>query len=279
MKIVYLIFVISVILQISCNQREINRNTNTVAIDTIFSEIGEEETSPNIEIIKKSLIDSMINHYDGNNRKQYIYSVQNLFDFNNMVSEFPYIDMRFLLKSIEVQKFNGYFLTSINYQDSWAGEAGNIIALYLLDSENNIITSDTIPGCHYHNGAINIVDWDNDKFEDIVFTIDWPVQSVAITAFSIHVYSLDFTNRKLYKKFYLETQYRNCHLDSTDNCMCVERSYDFSDDYKTIEIQENTYSFNKNEFEWEKPIKNKKIVGKDKYFYVLDAKGMSYIEK
>ena len=171
------------------------------------------------------------------------------------------------------------FFITINYEREWCSNQGNIIALYLIDKENKLIDNDTINGCHYHNGEIEIKDWNNDKIDDIVFAINTPVQSVPIIGSYLRVYSLNKQTSKLYNKFELETQSRDCAFDQENVCELVERLYKFNDNRTMITIKENTFSFERADFEWEEQINNKKLVRDSSYYYYLDYKSLTYVKQ
>ncbi len=268
MKTIYLLFFSIIILFSACLQKnkkskeQINNNDTSIVSPEISTQIS-------LEVKKESIIDSLNKNYNGSYKKQYLYSIEKLFNYNNIGFDLKYLDLKFFSEIIKIYKFNDYFLTSINYDSYWSHESRNEIVIYLLDENNNIVINDTIRGCHYHNGEIKIIDWDKDKKEDIVFTIDYPTQSIPHLISQLTVYSFDIKTNLFYEKFYLELEERNC-FEKKDSCIFIERFFTLSKDRKTIEIKENTYTFDVEDMQWENTIKNKQIINKTKYFYILN---------
>ncbi|MGB1041355.1 MAG: hypothetical protein ACPGVD_10815, partial [Flavobacteriales bacterium] len=68
------------------------------------------------------------------------------------------------------------YLVKIKYEDGSKLYYSYYVAL--INNEQQILESDFIEGCKYHNGTLRIEDWNNDGIQNIIYNIDYPTSSV-----------------------------------------------------------------------------------------------------
>lgn len=172
----------------------------------------------------------------------------------------------FLMKT---HSLNGQTLIEINYRNSFdqSDRAANsrqiidvITDLVLFDSKSEkYLCSYRLYGNHYNSFVINIKDWNNDGEEEILAKIISPTQSVPVIDYLFEVISYDRSDNKLKQVIRIDTDNRNCGIPREINMGTqILSSYTFINSF-SLKITKNYYSFNCDNFDFEKEIKDKKL--------------------
>lgn len=246
----------------SCNQDEKSRlaESNTINGNQISNPIKENQTDLS-DSKTRTVLDSLKIDKSIVNKKCFIQACERLFDFSSLQFDFENLTKDFLKSNVVVQQLNGNYLVSIHY-GPWSTN-GNVIQLFLLDQDLNEVNKGEIDGCHYHNGIIEIFDWDNDGMDEIQFKIDWPTQSIAYIVHLEQVYKFSESNG-LKKIFEIERETRDCSPTVGVLGLVIKRIYKFLDD-KTLQVTATSFNLNCEDFEWHDEIKNKNKLNSVQY--------------
>ena len=172
----------------------------------------------------------------------------------------------FLLKT---HSLNGQTLVEINYRNSFDQSDRDpnlkqvidvVTDLVLYDSKSEkYLCSYRLWGNHYNSFVISIKDWNNDEKEEILAKIISPTQSVPVIDYFFLVISYDRRDSKLKQVIRIDTDNRDCGIPREINMGTqILSSYTFINSY-SLKITKDYYSFNCNNFDFEKEIKNKKL--------------------
>ena len=137
------------------------------------------------------------------------------------------------------------------------------IKLQLCDEKLNVLKSDSILGNKYHNGIIQVVDWNNDGLEDLKFNILNPTSSVAHCHYDEVVFTVNSDN-KFSEIFNLTLDERACTAISEFKGEMTQRAYFFVDG-QTIEVIQRRYSFPCESFKFEGAITNAQLLSTIKF--------------
>ena len=199
-------------------------------------------------------------------KNYYLLSANKLFDFTSLHGDYN-LDPEVIINQIKVDYFNESILVQI-YYGQWSTH-GNSIRLFLLDKEGVLLSEDSIMGCHYHNGTIDIIDWNNDGMDEIQFTIDWPTQSVSYIEQIERIYKIS-DSYEFCKVFEISKETRDC-ASSDSIGEVVQREYSF-ENKSNISVLETLYEINCADFEWHDAIKTKREINSTKYLMTWSQK-------
>ena len=237
---------------------------------TFEKQIGKRNSVIDSNISK--VIDSLRIDTEIKNAKYFIYACEHLFDFKSLQFELNNLTTDFLKDNIKIESLNGNYLITINYKQ-WSTN-GNSIKLFLYDNDLEKLGKGEILGCHYHNGVINIFDWNNDSIDEIQYRIDWPTQSVAYIEHIEEIYR--FTDSFNFEKiFRISLETRDCNFTREGKGELVERQYKFQNQ-KQIKVTEVVFTFDCEYFEWHDKIKGKQKINSKEYLMVWNDSKKTY---
>jgi len=246
----------------SCNEDAKSKLTesNANSGNQISKSLTEKETH-SLDSKIRDVLDSLKIDRSIENKKYFMHACERLFDFNSIQFNLENLTKGFLKENVVVQKFNSHYLVSI-YYGQWSTNE-NEIQLFLLDKDLKEVNKGEIAGCHYHNGIIDVIDWNKDGSDEIQYKIDWPTQSVAYIAHLEKVY--EFSKSKgLITIFEIERETRDCSPTIGELGLIIKREYNFLDN-ETLEVTATSFSLNCDNFEWHDEIKNKRKISSVQY--------------
>jgi len=220
-----------------------------------------EKQTYSLDSIIINVLDSLKSDGSIVNKKYFIEACERLFDFNSLQFNLENLTKDFLKGNVVVKQFNSNYLVLI-YYGQWSTN-GNEIQLFLFDKDLNEVNKGEIDGCHYHNGVIEVIDWDSDGLDEIQFKIDWPTQSVAYIAHLEKIY--EFSESKGLKQiFEIERETRDCSPTIGELGLVIKRKYKFLDN-ETLQVTATSFNLNCEDFEWHDEIKNKSKISSVQY--------------
>jgi len=267
MKKRYKILSFLILILVGCNSQQ-NKETVTEKRICTDSSISKNSTINNsqaeidsniIKIIDSLRIDDAIK-----NKEYFIYACEHLFDFKSLQFEMKNLTTDFLKSNVTIKAFNDNFLITINYEQ-WS-KNGNSIKLFLYDKQLKKLGKGIIMGCHYNNGEIKIIDWNNDSIDEIRYRIDMPTQSVAYIEHmeDIYRFSKSFNFEKI---FSISLETRDCSPTSGEKGEITERNYQFLNPQE-IKVTEVAYTIDCENFEWHDKITKKQKLNSNEYLMV-----------
>jgi hypothetical protein len=176
-------------------------------------------------------------------------------------------DISFLLRNVGIltkHQFNDKILIEVNHRNN----LGNTKAikeidpratdLILFEKETGIILANyRLIGCHYNSYDVKVIDWDNDGTSEIFAQLSYPTQSVPVIDNFFDIIEFDPKDKKLKKTVTLDTDNRDCHFaNGTEVGIQTITKYSFIAK-KKLKIVKKYFSFNCDNFEFDKPILNK----------------------
>lgn len=192
-------------------------------------------------------LDSLSKDNSVPNKNIFLFACKSLFVPDTTIYAPEAITTKFAKSNIIVDEFRDNYLIQI-YSDDYSSKSHQI-KLFVCDDKLDILTSDSIPGNKYHNGTIQILNWNTDSLEDLKFNILNPTSSIAHCQYDEVVFTLNSENN-FTEIFNLTLDERSCTAITDFKGEMTQRVYSFVD-YQTIEVIQRTYSFPCENFEFE----------------------------
>lgn len=209
----------------------------------------------NVYTTWNSTLDSLSNDNSIRNKHIFLFACKSLFIPDTTVYATEALTTKFAKSNIIVEEFRGNYLIQI-YSDNYSTKSHQI-KLFVCNDKFDILTRDSIPGNKYHNGRIQILDWNNDSLEDLKFNILNPTSSVTHGHYDEIIFTLNSENN-FAEIFNLTLDERACTAITDFKGEMTQRAYAFVD-YQTIEVIQRTYSFPCENFEFEGVIANAQL--------------------
>lgn len=221
----------------------------------------------NVYTTWNSTLDSLSNDNSIPNKNIFLFACKNLFAQDSAIYKPEDLTTKYAKSNIIVDEFGDNYLIQI-YSDDYSNKSHQI-KLYVCDDNLNIITTDSIPGNKYHNGTIQVLDWNKDGLEDLKFNILNPTSSITHCQNDEKIFTLNSDNN-FTEIFNLTLDERSCTALSDFKGELIQKKYSFVDN-QTIEVIKQEYTFPCENFKFDGPIADGRLRSTTKYLLKWNA--------
>lgn len=235
--------------------------------DTTRQLKGDSQKGLNVNAVWNRTLDSLSKDNSIPNKNIFLFACKSLFVPDTTIYAPEAITTKYAKSNIIVDEFGDNYLIQI-YSDDYSNKSHQI-KLYVCDDNLNIITTDSIPGNKYHNGTIQVLDWNKDGLEDLKFNILNPTSSITHCQNDEKIFTLNSDNN-FTEIFNLTLDERSCTALSDFKGELIQKKYSFVDN-QTIEVIQQEYTFPCENFKFDGPIADGRLCSTTKYLLKWNA--------